>query len=73
MPYKAEVIADTSGQWASNALVFETEEEARAYGNDLRARWLLVMDVRTTPVALRVNASYRLSGDTPLDRVTKFS
>lgn len=31
MSFKVEVIADSSGQWASNGLRFETEEAARAY------------------------------------------
>jgi len=44
--YKAEVIADSSGKWAGNALVFATREEAEAYVADLARRWTLVRDTR---------------------------
>lgn len=47
MAYRAEVIADSSGKWAGNALVFATEEEAAAYVADLARRWTLVRDTRT--------------------------
>src|SRR5215472_1149589 len=40
--YKVEVIADSSGQWCSNALRFATEEEAKVYGDDLFMRWTAV-------------------------------
>jgi hypothetical protein len=46
MSYKAEVIADSSGQWVSNALRFESEQEALAYGKDLAWRWTLVREMR---------------------------
>ena len=48
MSFKAEVQADSSGTWAGNALRFETEAEAAAYGDDLAGRWTLVRAVRTT-------------------------
>jgi hypothetical protein len=47
MAYKAEVIADSSGNWAGNALVFATEAEAEAYVLDLARRWTLVRETRT--------------------------
>lgn len=46
--WKAEVIADDSGNWASNALRFRTKEACERYGRDLMWRWLLVRDVRAT-------------------------
>lgn len=46
MSYKAEVIADSSGEWVSNALRFATEQEALAYGKDLAWRWTLVRELR---------------------------
>lgn len=47
MPFKAEVIADSSGKWAGNALVFATREEAEIYVSDLALRWTLVRETRT--------------------------
>jgi len=46
MPYKAQVIADSSGTWAGNALVFPTEGEAQQYVKDLESRWLAVTATR---------------------------
>ena len=46
MAYKAEVIADSSGKWVGNALVFATEEEATIYVADLYSRWTLVRETR---------------------------
>lgn len=46
MSYKAEVIADNSGQWCSNALRFATREEAETYVSDLAWRWTSVRDTR---------------------------
>lgn len=46
MAFKAEVIADSSGKWVGNALVFGTEEEAVDYVADLRSRWMLVRETR---------------------------
>jgi len=46
MSYAAEVIADSSGKWAGNALRFPTREEAEIYVADLARRWTLVRDTR---------------------------
>ena len=46
--WKPEVIADSSGKWYSNALRFETEEEARASAYELSMRWLAVRDWRAS-------------------------
>ena len=46
MSWKAEVIADDSGQWAGNALRFATEAEAKAYVADLEQRWTAVRETR---------------------------
>lgn len=46
MSWKAEVIADSSGQWAGNMLRFATREKAEAYVLDLASRWTLVRDTR---------------------------
>lgn len=40
--YKVEVIADDSGKWCSNALRFDSVDDAETYGYDLAFRWTLV-------------------------------
>jgi hypothetical protein len=47
--FKPEVIADSSGKWSGNALIFPTEKEAKAYVRDLAGRWTLVRDTRVVP------------------------
>lgn len=47
--FKVEVIADSSGEWCSNALRFSTEEGAREYGQDLWSRWTAVKEWRVMP------------------------
>jgi hypothetical protein len=44
--WKAEVIADNSGQWVSNALRFATATEAERYVSDLAMRWTAVRQTR---------------------------
>ena len=46
MSWKPEVIADSSGQWASNGLRFATKTEAETYTHDLARRWTLVRETR---------------------------
>ena len=58
MSYKAEVIADSSGEWTSNALRFATREEAEAYVFDLAMRWTLVRETRVVESSDPVNHSY---------------
>lgn len=50
MRYRVEVIADDSGKWVGNALLFDTQKEAEAYADDLAQRWTLVQDWRVVPV-----------------------
>jgi hypothetical protein len=59
--YRADVIADSSGKWVSNALRFATEEEAKAYGVDLAWRWTSVTDMRVVECADPV--THRWSGE----------
>ena len=47
--WKAEVLADSSGQYASNALRFATQAEAGSYAIDLFHRWSAVKNWRTVP------------------------
>ncbi len=44
--FKVEVIADNSGRWCGNQLVFATREEGEAYARDLANRWTLVREWR---------------------------
>jgi hypothetical protein len=46
MSWKAEVIADNSGQWCGNGLRFLSREEAERYVKDLSWRWTSVRDTR---------------------------
>jgi hypothetical protein len=55
MSFKAEVIADASGQWTSNALRFATEQEAKIYVDDLFMRWTAVRESRVVECGDLVN------------------
>ena len=44
--FKAEVIADNSGEWVGNQLKFDTKEEAETYAKDLASRWTAVREWR---------------------------
>lgn len=46
MGYRVEVIADSSGKWAPNGLVFMTRDLATSYAIRLAMRWVLVRDWR---------------------------
>jgi len=48
--FKAEVIADSSGEWVGNALTFDTREQAETYARDLFARWTAVREWRVVEV-----------------------
>jgi hypothetical protein len=57
MSHKAEVIADNSGKWSSNALRFATPEETHGYVLDLKRRWFAVKDTRVSDAGSdKVNA-----------------
>lgn len=58
MSWKAEVIADSSGQWVGNALRFATREEAEVYVIDLMMRWTAVRETRVEPSADPVNSGW---------------
>jgi len=61
MSWKPEVIADSSGKWAGNALRFATREEAEAQVFDLSCRWMLVRETRVVECDDPVN--YRWTDD----------
>jgi hypothetical protein len=58
MSYKPEVVADRSGQWTGNACRFATEQEAKAYVDDLAMRWTLVRDTRVIQTDDPVNCKW---------------
>jgi hypothetical protein len=55
MSWKAEVIADSSGEFVGNGLAFATKEEAELYVADLARRWTLVRDTRVIESDAPVN------------------
>ena len=58
MSFKPEVIADSSGKWAANALRFATSEEAEANVQDLMMRWFAVTETRVVESDDPVNYRY---------------
>jgi hypothetical protein len=56
--YAPQVIADSSGKWAGNALRFATREEAEDNVRDLMNRWFLVTDTRVVESDDPVNYRY---------------
>lgn len=44
--YRVEVVADSTGNWVGNALVFVDLEEAKQYAIDLFSRWTAVREWR---------------------------
>ena len=46
MSWIPEVKTDDTGKWYSNALAFETKEEAEQYAIDLMKRWFAVHETR---------------------------
>jgi hypothetical protein len=53
--FKAEVVADSSGEFCGNMLRFATREEAEHYAIDLACRWTLVTDWRVVESEDAVN------------------
>ena len=54
--FAVEVIADNSGHFCGNGLVFDTVDKAGEYGLDLSSRWILVREFRVVhkPVEVAV-------------------
>ncbi len=62
MSWKAEVIADNSGKWVGNGLVFETELEAKLYASNLANRWMAVRQTRVVSSDAKVTARWSMDG-----------
>jgi hypothetical protein len=58
MSFAPEVIADSSGKWAGNALRFATYHEAERWAIDLSNRWFSVVETRVVESTDPVNYSY---------------
>jgi len=63
MSYKIEVLIPPS-EWGSNALRFETKEEAIASGRELLSRWMLPIDNRATESTDPVNYKFNFETNT---------
>lgn len=56
--FKADLIADDSGVWASNGIRLATVEEAISYAQFKEATWILVRKWPVTPTQDPVNARF---------------
>jgi hypothetical protein len=64
--FKIEFLADSSGKWAGNELVFRTRDEAERYAADLMDRWPAVQDWRV--IETDDSPTVRLRRERPQDR-----
>jgi len=55
MKYKAEVKVVNEDKWHSNALTFDSKEEAEEYAKDLHYRWTATTDWRVTEIKEKEN------------------
>lgn len=69
--WKAEVIADRSGTFAGNQLRFATEDEAKAYVQDLSMRWTSVRATRVLKSTDPVNYEWRDGRSHPIEEVSR--
>lgn len=53
--WRPMVVADSTGTWVGNGLVFATEEEAIQSANSLMSRWMLVTNTCAMPTNNPVN------------------
>jgi len=56
--FKAEVVADVTGKFFSNALRFASRQEALSYVADLMYRWTAVRETRVVETTDPVNYIY---------------
>lgn len=71
MSWKAEVIADNSGQWVGNGLTFATYSEACCYAFDLASRWTAVRDTRIVEVDVPVSHAFDGGRAVSIEKVTQ--
>lgn len=65
--FKVEVIADSTGHWCGNNLVFSTREEAEAYAEGLAIRWTLVRQWRVVEIKEPDDDGRPRDGSSPCD------
>lgn len=58
MSFKLGVKTPGDTEFASNALMFETEKEVEEYGKDLFSRWMAVKETRVLPSDEPVNYGF---------------
>jgi len=58
MSFKAEVIADSTGEWTANNCAYATREEADHAGRDLMGRWMAVREMRVVESPGPINARW---------------
>jgi hypothetical protein len=58
MSFKAEIIADSTGEWTANNCAYETREEADHAGRDLMGRWMAVREMRVVESPGQINARW---------------
>lgn len=56
------LVRDSSASYATNALTFDTPEEARTYLRDLSSRWLAVRSYAVVPVDVEPDIPFRGEG-----------
>lgn len=67
MGWKMEVLVE--GEWASNALVFETEREALLAGAELLSRWWVPIASRAVETDKEVNYRFVDGRPVSLERI----
>ena len=58
MNYKVEVVADNSGKWCSNNILFASKVAAERYAVDLHDRWTAVREWRVVEVPVPMPPEY---------------
>lgn len=56
--YRVDVLATGETRWANNALTFDTEGEAAAYGRDLWFRWTSAELISVVPTTVPEREPY---------------
>jgi hypothetical protein len=62
---RVDVLARGERRWATNALEFDTPEEATTFARDLYSRWMLVEKLRIVPVTHPQREVYEPGSDDP--------
>jgi|APFre7841882654_1041346.scaffolds.fasta_scaffold44528_7 hypothetical protein len=59
MAWRTAVKVHGEANYVHNALVFATQDEAEAYGRDLRSRWTLVESFKAEETSEPVNCEFK--------------